>query len=237
MVKNHMKSIAAPKTWQVDRKAEVFVSRPNSGSHKLSLGVSLIVFFKTMIKVCKTTKEVSNVIYLKGVLVNGKKVDDKNYNVGLYDVVAIEATKQSYRIYLSDKGKLVASLISGKDADVVPARIIQKTIIRQGLLQLNFSNGYNMIGERGVYSVGDTVLFEVPKLKIKEHIKFEKGAYVQIIAGKYLGLQGEVVDIIRYESSNGDLIVFRLEDGRELSTLKAYAFALGKKKPVILLGE
>jgi small subunit ribosomal protein S4e len=180
---------------------------------------------------------VSNVIYLKGVLVNGRKVDDKNYNVGLYDVVKMVSTGDAYRIYFNDKGKLVASKVDEKEESIKPSKIIKKTIMKGAKMQLNMSDGINLTITKGDYVIGDTLIFELPKLTVKEHIKLEKGAYVQIVAGKYLGLKGEVVDIVRYESANTDLITFKTDDGKEVSTLKSYAFALGKKKPLIFVGE
>lgn len=237
MVKNHLKSIAAPKTWPIKRKENVFVSKPNSGAHSLKYGVSLSIFFKSLINVCKTTKEVSNVVYHKKVFVDGRQVKDKSYCVGLYDVVKIEATKQSYRIVFTKKGKLAAVLSHEKNSDIKPCKIIGKTVIKKGKIQLNLSDGKNITLKKNEYNIGDTLILEIPSLSVKEHIAIEKGAYIQIVNGKYLGLCGEIVDIIRYESASSDLIVFKTSEGKEISTLKSYAYVLGKKKPLIEMIE
>ena len=41
MVKNHLKTIAAPKTWPVKRKEKTFILRPQSGPHSLKGAISL----------------------------------------------------------------------------------------------------------------------------------------------------------------------------------------------------
>ncbi|MFA6088967.1 MAG: hypothetical protein WC755_03820 [Candidatus Woesearchaeota archaeon] len=236
MVKNHIKRITAPTSWPIRRKNNVFIAKPNAGAHSIQNGTSLLTFFKEILNVCKTSKEVSNVINLKGVLVNGKKVLDKHYNVGLYDVVKVEATGEEFRIYFDSFGKL--AVCAADNVSLIPSKIIKKTVIKGGKVQINCSNGINIIVIDSKYVIGDTLLFEVPKLKIKEHIKLEKGAFVQIVEGKYRGLKGDVSDLIRYSgSANNDLITIVTSDGKEVSTLKSYAFVLGKKKPVIALGE
>jgi small subunit ribosomal protein S4e len=234
MVKNHLKAIAAPKTWPIQKKANVFVSKPNPGAHSLKDGVSLITFFTCLANICKTAKEVSNIIYHKKVSVNGKQIDDKSYCVGLYDTVKIEATKDNFRIVLSGKGKLVAIKCDENSSKIKPCKIIKKTLLKNGKAQINLSDGRNILSKDN-YSIGDTLIVSLPKLSVSKVIPLEKGSFIQIVKGRYIGLSGEVVDIIRYESANTDLIVFKTEDGREISTLKSYAFVLGQKMPEIKL--
>jgi len=40
-MKNHLKRIATPRTWVIDRKAETFITRPKPGAHSLYFGMSL----------------------------------------------------------------------------------------------------------------------------------------------------------------------------------------------------
>lgn len=237
MVKNHLKRINAPKTWPVKRKSNVFIAKPNAGAHSLTHGMALTTMFKEVLKLCKTSKEVVNVINHKGLLVDGKKVMDKLYSVGLYDSITVESTKENFRVALSSTGKLAAFVTEEKDAKLKPCKIKGKTLVKGGQLQLNFTDGKSLLVDKNDYKVGDTLILEMPSQKIVEHVAFEKGVTVQIVEGKYAGCTGEVVEIVRYETAQSDLVSVKTADGEEFSTLKEYAFIVGKKGPAIKLGE
>ena len=56
MVKSHLKRIAAPRTWDIDRKTTKFIARPKPGQHTLQLGMPLAVLLKEILKKMKTNK-------------------------------------------------------------------------------------------------------------------------------------------------------------------------------------
>jgi len=57
-------------------------------------------------------------------------------------------------------------------------------------------DGRNIIVEKDEFKVSDTVFLSLEgKNAIKKHLKFEKGALVYIVEGKYRGVSGVVEDI------------------------------------------
>ena len=49
-MKNHLKRIAAPKSWLINRKSSTFIVRPNPGAHALDKGLPLGVIIRDNLK-------------------------------------------------------------------------------------------------------------------------------------------------------------------------------------------
>ncbi len=228
MVKNHLKSITMPRTWQIERKKTVFVTRPNPGAHPMRYSMSLNVIMKELIKCAKTTKEVKAIIHDKEVLVDGKKRNDEKYSVGLMDVISLPETKQNYRIIINKSGKLKALEITQDEANTKLSKIENKSVLLKGKIQLNLSDGRNIIVDKGEYKTSDTLAISLPGQEIKDHVKFEVGMMALLIGGKHMGYIGKIEDI------KSDIITIKIGDN-SYETLKEYAFVVGKDKPIITL--
>ena len=87
-MKNHLKLIAAPKTWFVPRKTNVFTLRPSPGAHSLSYGMPLGLLLRDQLKVASTMGEARKIISNKEVLVDGVARTDHRFIVGLFDVLS-----------------------------------------------------------------------------------------------------------------------------------------------------
>lgn len=226
MVKNHLKRLATPKTWNINKKLTRFITRPKPGAHPLSLSQPISIFLKDA-KLVRTTKEAKKLLYNHVVLVDGRRVKDSRFPVGIMDVVSIPSTKQNYRIVFNPKGKLDAIEIDAKENNVKISKITGKSMIKGGKTQLNLSDSRNIIVEKDNYKVGDCLLIEVPSQKIKEHLKLEKGSFVILTSGKHIASRGNI------EESEKDSITYKSEHGNVRKTMKEYALVVGKEKPII----
>ena len=74
-MKRHLKIMAAPKSWPVERKERIWITRPNPGPHTLESSISISLILK-LLKYAKTTKETKQIINEKKVLVNNNLVRD-----------------------------------------------------------------------------------------------------------------------------------------------------------------
>ncbi|MEA3514314.1 MAG: 30S ribosomal protein S4e [Nanoarchaeota archaeon] len=227
MVKQHLKRIAMPNTWQIKRKGIMFITRPKPGSHKMADGLSLNALLKHVLGVTATTKEVKAVANAKDVLVDGVPRKDHRYITGLFDVVAFPKTKKHFRIILNKYAKIDAIEIDEKDAGLKPCKLMKKTLLKGNKIQLNLSDGRNMIIGKNDYKVGDTLLISLPKQEIKDHFPLEKKSCIFLIGGKNAGAVGIVSTI---EDRNIRMIT---SDKTEIETLKKYAFVIGKGKPAV----
>lgn len=227
MVKNHLKTLSAPKTWNIKRKKNVFVTRPNPSGQAMKFTLSINMVFKDMLGYCKTTNEVKKVLQENNVLVDGKRVLDPREAIAFMGILNIAETKESFRITLDKKGKLQVKKIDNNESDVKPIVIKGKTVLSKDKIQLNMSDGRNIIIKKNDYKIGDALLIALPKQDIKEHIKLDKGTVIILTAGKQIGSTGIIDEI------EGNKIKFIADDKAVHETKKVYAYPIGVKKASI----
>lgn len=226
MVKQHLKRLSAPATWPVMRKSLTFVKRPLPGAHAFEHGLSMDTLLKDLLGLASSTREVNFILQAKGVLVNGAKRKEKKFLVGLFDVVTLPELKKHYRIVLTRKGTLQAVEVPEKEAKLVPSRIVGKTLLKGGKLQLNLGDGTNLLLEKNAYRIGDALLLEMPMRKIVAHLPLEKKAMAYLVSGKHSGTIGIVEEV------RGTKIVMSTKAG-VFQTKKKYAFPMGTDTPAI----
>ncbi|HII72687.1 TPA: 30S ribosomal protein S4e [Candidatus Woesearchaeota archaeon] len=226
MVKRHLKTIAAPKTWNIDRKKNVYITRPNPGPHNMRYSLPLSLAMRELFKVAKTAKEAKQILRIKDVFVDRKKRVEEKHPVGLMDVIEFPQLEEQYRVLLDVKGRLTAVAIDKKESSVKHARIVGKTKTKSGRLQLSTNDGRNILVDKDGFKVGDSLELSLPEQAIKGHLSLEKGASILLIGGSHMGSLGKVEDIM------GNKILVKSAKNEKFETLKKYAFVIGKDKPV-----
>jgi len=226
MVKNHLKTIATPRTWKLNRKETVFTTRPLPGAHKLELGFSINHLLKKELKMCKITKEAKFILNSKKCYVNNKPVLDVHYMVGLMDVVSFPELSKYYRVVLNENGFITAVEIDEKESNLLLCKLINKTKLKNNEIQLNTLNARNIKVKKDEYKTSGSLLIELPSQKILEYFPLEQGSTVMLIGGKNRGQIG-VIDKV------DDSKIYFKKDSKTYLTLKKFAFVLGKNKPRI----
>ena len=193
-------------------------------------GMPLGVFMREAFGLAKTRKEVRQILHHKNVLVDGKRRKEQNFLVGLFDVVEFSDINAYHRITINSKGKIDTIAIEKSEAGLKPCRIIGKSLVK-GKVQLNLSDGRNILADKDSYKTGDTLIIEIPKQAIKKHLKLEKKSVVFLTGGKYLGHVGTV------EGISGERLMFKTEDGQIAETKKDYAFVIGEGKPALSVAK
>lgn len=225
----HIKRLAAPKSWPINRKTNVWVLRSNPGSHTFETSMPAGLILKEILGYVKTTKETKYILSQGKVFVNGQLIKKQKLPVGILDVITIG--DDDYRIIVDTKGKLIPVKIKNDEAKLILKKVVNKISLKDNKTQINFSEGTNMISEEK-YNNGDTVVFS--NKKVKEHIKLEKGAIGYILAGKQVGRIGLVKEIKIKKGLQPAKII--LTQGKEdFETLRNYVFIVGKNKPLITL--
>lgn len=220
MVNYHLKRLAMPRTWLVNRKSNKYSVRPTGSGHPFELGLPVLYVFKDLLKIADNTREMRYILFNKGVFVDGKKIKDHKYLVGYLDVVSIPSEKKYYRIILNDNRKVDVLEINDKEASLKIKKVIGKTIIAGGKVQLNFNDGSNMISNEKL-SVGDSVLFDFSENKIKEVLPLKEKATVTLLYGQHSGESGVV------ENISGQTVFVKL-DSKVYEAKKEHVFVLGK---------
>jgi len=228
-MKKHLKRLAIPKSWPINRRDFVYITRLNPGPHPFKLSLPLRLVLKDILGIGKNAKEITKILHEGNVLVDGSVRKDPKFPVGVMDVVGIKSGDKYFRVVLN-KGKIGVVPIEKKEAGFKPCKIIGKNKVK-GKTQLNLYDGRNILVEKDGYKTGDTLIVGLPKQEVKEHIKLEKGCYIYLIGGKHSGDVGKVDGII------SNKITYKSEKGDIIQTLKKYVFVVGKDKVIISLKQ
>ncbi|PIO39534.1 hypothetical protein AB205_0187980, partial [Aquarana catesbeiana] len=80
--KKHLKRVAAPKHWMLDKLTGVFAPRPSTGPHKLRECLPLIIFLRNRLKYALTGDEVKKICMQRFIKIDGKVRTDITYPAG-----------------------------------------------------------------------------------------------------------------------------------------------------------
>ncbi|MGM5480950.1 MAG: 30S ribosomal protein S4e [Nanobdellota archaeon] len=229
MVKQHLKRLSSPRTWPIAKKSLTFVARPRPGAHKLDMQIPLSVALRDMIGAVETRKQANFILHNKECLVDGKIVHDVRRPVGFMDVISLPKAGEHYRILINKRNKLYAAKISEKEASQKVVRVINKTTLKNGVMQLNTLDGRCVrIEDASKYTVGDSLILTLPDQKVTDSLPLEKKSTIILIRGSHVGEIGTIEDI-------EDSVVTVKTDDKTFRTKKEYAVVVGKGKPVITL--
>jgi small subunit ribosomal protein S4e len=226
MAKKHLKTLTVPVTWPIKRKGQIFVVRPRPNKSAAS-GMPISLVFKDLLKYAKTAKEVKTILSDKEVHIDGKRRKDMRYVVGLMDVLSMPVLNEHHRMLLNKNGKLELVKITQEESGLKLAKIIGKKVLKGKRLQLNLSDGRNLLVKDDKYAVGDSLLLKLPG-EIVEAFKIEKDSYAFLTKGSHTGYHGVIEDI------KNNIVTIKTKDGK-FETPKESVFVVGKNKPSIKL--
>ncbi len=224
-MKAHLLRLAAPKTWLINRKERTFITRPKPGAQPLALGLPLSQVFKHILNLTATTLETKRTLLAQDISVNGRRVKDHRRHLAFLNVLR---AGKAYRMILTENGKVWAKQVDEKEANTTLVRVNNKTVLKQGKIQLNTNDG-NFIVDQDSYRTGDSAIVELPSRKITSVLKMEPGHYAMVMGGQNIGAHGKVLNVFENK------ILIETPSKEKLTTLKTYAFIVGKDKPEITI--
>ncbi len=230
--KQHLKRVAAPRSWPITRKTSTWVAKPSPGPHSEEHGMPLIVVLRDLLHVADKAKEIKQILHEGKVMVDGKVRKDHRFPVGLFDVIAIPEIKANYRVMVGQDGKF--KIVPVADAELKLLKIVNKTMVSGGRIQLNFHDGTTMLGSND-YRAKDTVILKVPEKTIGHHFKYEVGSTAFVIGGKHAGTIGKIKEIRIIKSTTPNRITISTASG-DFDTVERYVVVVGKDAPAIDLG-
>lgn len=219
-MKSHLKRLAAPKTWQVNRKTHTYITKQNAGPHSIEMSMPLGVILKEVLNFAKTTREAKKILNKSVVKIDNIQRKDFRFPVGLFDTIEFPAINEHYKVILNNKGKIELAKAKKEELSSKPCKIVGKTMVK-GKVQLNLYDGKNVTVDKDEYTVGDSVIFSLNDKKISKHLKLHKKATVFLTGGKHIGQTGHVEDIVK------DKIIYKDAKGELAETSKQYAFVIG----------
>ena len=101
--KGHIKRLNAPKYFAIHRKEHAYTTKQNPGRHSLEKSVALTVLVEKL-GLASNRKDSNRIINEGMVSVNGRKITDAKYPVGLHDVLA--AGSEKHMVGINNKGQV-----------------------------------------------------------------------------------------------------------------------------------
>jgi small subunit ribosomal protein S4e len=221
---NHFVRITATSLVPIqDKKAHKWMIKPMPGPHPKFESIPLGVLFRDILKITLDSRESKAALTSGGILVDGKKVHDIRRPIGLMDIISIPPQGKHYRIEVRN-GKLMPTEVQQGEAGRKLCQIRGRNTLVGGRTNFSFHDGRNLISKEKM-AVRDTVVFELPSMKVMKVITFAPGVKCMVTHGKHAGELAKLEEIV---STKGSLAtVARLKGAAgEFTTSIGYLFAV-----------
>jgi len=239
--RRHLKRLAAPSHWPIKRKELTFTVRSSPGPHPMEESLPLAIVLRDVLKLTGSYNETRRVIARGAVKVDGRVSRNYKHPVGLMDVIEIPEVDMRFRVIPSPTHLLTLHPISQEEAAVKLCKIVGKTTVNNGHIQLHLHDGRNLLYRvddpkkppKENYSCGDSLLISLPGQAILARVPLKEGITAIITGGIHNGFIGKLIKIDT-ETRQGTL---QGADGTTFQTAIRYVFPVGEDKPLISLPE
>jgi len=227
--KKHLKRLAAPKHWMLDKLSGVWAPRPSTGPHKLRECLPLIIILRNRLKYALTGTEVKMILMNKLVKVDGKSRLDPKYPAGFMDVISIPRTDQYFRLLYDVKGRFILTPITKTNSQFKLCKVMKAQIGRGGIPYVSTHDGRTIRFPDPDIKVGDSIKLNLNTSDIQEFYKNEIGCRVMITKGRNTGRIGNIRKIEKHPGSHN---IAHIEDVRGLhfATRMTNVFVIGKEE-------
>merc|ERR1711994_1048634 len=231
----HLKRLAAPKSWMLDKLGGVYSCKPSSGPHRLSECMPISIFLRNRLKYALTQKEVSTILKQRLVKIDGKTRTDTRYPTGFMDVIQIDKTGENFRLIYDVKGRFTIHRITNQEAKYKLCRVRAVKTGPKNVPFLYTSDGRTIRYPDPIVKVNDSIRLDINTNKIMDSIKFEAGNLYMVTGGRNTGRVGTIMHRERHPGSF-DIVHVKDANGHTFATRLAYIFVIGKgNKPYISL--
>lgn len=210
----HMASLAAPKYFGIERKAHVYISKPNAGRHTLDRSVSLALSLKKL-GFANSSSEAKKIISSGIVSLNGKKMWDPRFPVGLSDTLEVKG--KAYRVSINNLAKVSFDEAKKTDHEAQLYRIIGKYKAKEGKIMLRLHDG-RIIKSDNKVRVNDSVIIDT-KGSVKKVLKMDVGAECFVFSGVHVGTNGKIKSITPGNEKREASAVIIPKSGDEFETI------------------
>uniref|UniRef100_A0A2K6LSR5 40S ribosomal protein S4 n=1 Tax=Rhinopithecus bieti TaxID=61621 RepID=A0A2K6LSR5_RHIBE len=210
--KKHLKRVAAPKRWMLDKLTGVFAPCPSTGPHKLRECLHLIIFLRNRLKYALTGDEVKKICMQWFIKINGKVRTDITYPAGFMDVISIDKTGESFRLIYDTKGRFAVHRITSEEAKYKLCKVRKIFVGTKGIPHLVTHDARTIRYPDPLIKVNDTNQIDLETGKITDFIKFDTGNLCMVTGGANLGRIGVITNRERHPDANGNSFATRLSN-------------------------
>lgn len=225
---NRQKRISYAGRIQLKRKEHVWTFNQLPGPHKKHLGATIGNLIRDVLHFADNVREIKYILNNKTILVNGKRVKNHRFPIGLFDIVEFKEIEKKYRIFLTHKNKFFIKELNSNDRLFRPCKVVLKKMVGKDKLQFGFDNGYTMIetltkGKN--INVGDSVEYDILKNKFDKVLKLVEGCKVYIGGGPHVSSFGVLKGIVKGDITKSNEVTFET-NGKIVKTRRKYVFAI-----------
>ncbi|MEM4757751.1 MAG: hypothetical protein QW184_01195 [Nanopusillaceae archaeon] len=233
----HLRRISALKEWPIPRKGSYWICRPLTTGIKFELCMPIVLWLRDYLKLFKTKNEVKYALLKGSITINGKPVKNIKYPAGLFDTIGIIDIDKYYRVTISTNNKLKLVEIPKEEDGLKIIKIIRKTMIKNGKIQITGFDGRNFLINNNI-KTGDSLFVDLKKNEIKSILKLKTGALLFFYKGHKAGTFGKLKELKIYKRCFGNtrfLIYEDLETKEIKETIAEYGIVVGEEKSLITL--
>merc|ERR1712223_54670 len=233
--KKHLKRLAAPKSWMLDKMGGVYTIRPSSGPHKLGESMPLTLFLRNRLKYALNKTEVQTILKQRLVKIDGKVRTDDKFPCGFMDVIQIEKNNENFRLIYDVKGRFTIHRITNQEAKYKLCRVRAVKTGPKNVPFLYTSDGRTIRYPDPLVKANDSIRLGINTNKIMDFIKFDSGNLCMVTGGRNTGRVGTIMHRERHPGSF-DIVHVKDAAGHTFATRLAYIFVIGKgMKPYVSL--
>lgn len=230
--KKHMKRLAAPKHWMVDKLLGVFAPKARPGAHKGRESIPLILVLRNRLRYALTRNEAMMITKQRLIEVDGRVKVDPKYPVGFMDAITIPKTKECFRVLYDVKGRFV--LQPEEDTNTKICKVIKSYTAPNGVPVLATHDGRTLRYPDPLIKAGDSVVIDLENSKITDFVKFKAGTWCMVTGGANTGRVGEIVDVERHPGSF-DVVHVKDSNNNTFATRIGNIFVIGRRESELLV--
>jgi len=230
--KKHMKRLAAPKHWMLDKMGGTWAPRPSTGPHKLRECLPLVLILRNRLKYALTKKEVQSILMQRHIKVDGKVRTDSNYPVGFMDVISIDKSDEHFRLLYDAKGRFILHKLTNKsfakENSYKLCRVQRVAKGAKGVPCITTHDGRTIRYPDPLAKNNDVVKVDIETNKTIDLMKFEVGVQCVITKGQN---QGRIGVVTGREKHVGSFEIVHVKDskGRSFATRLSNVFTISNK--------
>jgi len=227
--KKHLKRVAAPHSWLMNKMGGNFATRPAQGPHCLRESIPLLVVLRDKLKLAVDGREAALILHQKEGLIRVDKKIRRNhkYSVGFMDVIEIPKMKANFRVLYDVKARFTFVKIKDDEAKFKLCKIEKKALGPNKITYLVTHDGRTIrLADKDI-KIGDTVKFNLEKNQVEDTIPMVAGNLAFCSDGNNRGRVG-IIDHINKFDNNFDLITIKDAHGHSFTTRTSYIITIGK---------